>query len=442
MCKKLIGAVILIAAVFFSGSAMAMEFHHIGYEAISMGGAGVASSTGSFAAYYNPALLPEHKNSVNVSFSAMYGHREINIAEHIDNLADIDIDKTIADLENYYNGGLVGTVPSSVQQNVKTIKSELRALSVKNGIQMTPSIALGIQAGNFGFGAYMVSEASASAVIDSNHLDLIFYEEISGKYIKYNEVTNSFSILTGNGAQQYNNESIQYALDEKLTKINLYGLAYIEIPIAYGRRFATEFGNINVGGAFKIMPGYTFEYSLDIDSESGDLTDAWQDYYEESTTFGIDLGLLYKPSIVKNLSIGLVVKNLNTPEFDTATGGTIEAAPLVRTGIAYDLLGDSITLALDLDLTKNETYISNYYSQYIGGGINFHPLSWLSLRAGITQNIQESDEGTILTGGLGLGVKWLQLDVAGQYGTKSGTIGGNDIPRVAKIQIALVSKWN
>ena len=73
------------------------------------------------------------------------------------------------------------------------------------------------------------------------------------------------------------------------------------------------------------------------------------------------MGLLYKPPLLKSLSIGLVAKNLNTPEFDTASGNVLKADPLVRAGIAYDLLLDRLTLALDADLTKNETFIENYW---------------------------------------------------------------------------------
>ena len=56
-------------------------------------------------------------------------------------------------------------------------------------------------------------------------------------------------------------------------------------------------------------------------------------------------------------------------------------------------------------------------------------------------NMKESVEGTVLTGGLSLGVKWLQIDVAGQYSMKEGEFDGSKIPRYSKVQIALVSKW-
>jgi hypothetical protein len=92
-------------------------------------------------------------------------------------------------------------------------------------------------------------------------------------------------------------------------------------------------------------------------------------------------------------------------------------------------------------LTSNETFIPDYESQFIGGGINFHPFSWLSLRGGAMTNMKEKDEGMIWTAGLGFGLKWFQLDLSGQYSSKESEYDGNTIPRYGRVQVAIVSKW-
>lgn len=153
------------------------------------------------------------------------------------------------------------------------------------------------------------------------------------------------------------------------------------------------------------MPAYTYDLNVNIDTESGDISDVLKDAEKQDTSFGVDFGLLYKPPILSDLSIGLVAKNINTPEFETISGDTLEVKPQVRAGLAYDFLGDLITIAIDADLTNNETFIPDYESQFIGGGINFHPFSWLSLRGGAMTNTQEKDEGIIWTAGLGFGLK-------------------------------------
>ena len=456
MTRRCVNVLVGLSLVFLSLSVHAVEFQSLGFDALSMGGAGVASSSGPFAPYYNPALLPEHKHKLQVSISAMAGYREVNVAEHIDALSEIDIEDTIDQLAtgsgiDYSNlptsapnvgDSIPVTAPTDVKNDVSTIKRELRALSVQNGIQLMPSVCLGIQNGNIGVGAYGVSEATAHAVIDPNRLDLIYEHEDGGQtyYIEYNDVNNTF-IRQSQAA--YEARSFEYAIggEGNTTYLQLTGLAYLEIPISYGHKFNTEFGELNCGGSFKLMPGYTYDYKSRIDTESGDISDELEDYQEKDTAYGVDLGLLFKPKTLSRLSIGLVGKNLNTPEFDKASGGTMEVDPQLRTGAAYDFPGGWVTLAFDADLTNNDTFIPGYNAQFMGGGINFHPFNWLSLRGGLMKNLKESDEGTILTAGLGLGAKWLQLDVAAQYSTEDGEYDGEKIPRYGKVQVALVSKW-
>jgi hypothetical protein len=109
--------------------------------------------------------------------------------------------------------------------------------------------------------------------------------------------------------------------------------------------------------------------------------------------------------------------------------------------MAYTFPYDRLTFAMDIDLTANDSLIPGYKEQYIGGGLAFTPVSWFSLRGGVMKNMKDSDEGAILTAGLGIGSKWFQLDVAGQYATEKGTFDGEDIPRYGRIQAAIVSKW-
>ena len=47
----------------------------------------------------------------------------------------------------------------------------------------------------------------------------------------------------------------------------------------------------------------------------------------------------------------------------------------------------------------------------------------------------------IFTGGLGIGCKWVQLDLSAQISTEEAEFDGNTIPRHARAQLALVSKW-
>jgi hypothetical protein len=434
MCRRLLHFFVFIVSILIAIPAFAVEFQPLGFEASSMGGAGVASARGSYAPYYNPALLAEHKHGMQISISAGVGVREVNISDSIDTLSEIDIDDT---LDEFASNAVIGDpVPPDVQNDIAAITDALTVLTKQNGVQLMPSANLGMQMGNYGFGVYGVSEATAIAIVDPNRLDFIVEE--GGFYLKYDESTGLYDF---SNQTEYEASSLEYAIDQGLTYLELTGLAYLEVPIAYGRSFPTSLGKLNCGISFKIMPAYTYDLNVKIDTESDDISDAMKDAEKRDTGFGVDFGLLYKPPILSNFSLGLVAKNINTPEFETIEGDTLEVKPQVRAGLACDLLGDILTLAIDADLTSNETFIPDYESQFIGGGVNFHPFSWLSLRGGAMSNTREKDEGIIWTAGLGFGLKWFQLDLSAQYSSKEGEFDGTTIPRYGRAQVSIVSKW-
>lgn len=435
MCVLVRGCLVIILCCLVSLQAYAGAFAPIGAESISMGGAGVASARMCYAPYYNPALLAEAQHTYDIGFALEASVREVDLAEHIDKLSDINIDNTLTVLEDPLAN--ISQVPNALN-DVSLFIGELRQIPLKNGLQLMPGIDLGCQIKNAGFGFYTVSEATANAVIDQNHLDIIVQNTGAGPpYYRYDPVNGSYSV---SNETEYRASSLQYALDNGLTYLDLTGLAYVEIPLAYGYGFDTPYGKLDVGGSIKIMPGYTLDKNIKINTESGDVNTDLREDRKSSTSWGIDLGLLYKLSSLPGLAVGLVGKNLNTPKFKTASDD-LKVKPQVRMGLAYVFLPDKLSAALDLDLTKNETFIPGYDSQYIGGGLNYQPVGWLALRGGLMQNLTESSEGTIVTFGLGLGPRWLQFDLAAMASTKTAQYQGSSIPRYAKVQLGLSSTW-
>jgi hypothetical protein len=139
-----------------------------------------------------------------------------------------------------------------------------------------------------------------------------------------------------------------------------------------------------------------------------------------------------------------VAKNLNAPKFDFADGSTYTVDPLVRAGVAYNIL-DSLQIAADYDITSNKTLNSDVESQMLGGGLNYEPFTdffALSLRGGLMQNLHSGDQaGLIYTAGLGIGVKWFQLDLSGQMSGNSNSVNGTTVPEYTKVNLALISRW-
>jgi hypothetical protein len=427
MKKRLLVTAIILAGVFIFNNASAIEFMPVGSDSISMGGAGVASAKGGYAPYYNPALLAGYKNNTDIVFAVSAGMRNINLADKIDKLADMKVEDSIDSLSN-----IDPTDLSKVEQyrsdivNVGNFINELLTIDTKNGLQASPGFNLGCQIKQFGIGLYTVSDAVANAVIDQTRTELIIKTELAGGtiYPMYDPNNPNLVVNPDVGVDYYNAHSVEYALNNGDTYINLTGLAYVEIPVSGGYRFNTAIGNIDVGGSLKLMPGYTVDKDIKIDTSSSDVISDIRKDTKSSVSWGIDLGLLYSPKGLEKLSVGVVGKNLNTPQFKIASGGHLKAKPLARVGVAYDIIDDKLVAALDADLTKNETYLPDYYSQYIGGGLNFSPVDWFSVRAGLMQNIQESAEGLIITAGLGIGHRLFQVDLSALSSTKTAKVKG------------------
>lgn len=427
----------IIAFLFlgFCASAQAREFQPIGYESISMGGAGVASAKGSMAGYYNPALLARSTYAAEVGVSVGVAAREHNLANNIDQLSQADFSDAVSRV-----AGNALTPGSNTQADRDALTTSQAILSNmaggQNGLALMPSAALGIQVKRVGVGIYGTSDATASAVVDPNHLALSIAN--AGSYYSYDPVTNTYAPIL---QSVYDASSLEYALNNGLTYVKLSGLAVAELPVSYGHPIDLAVGKLGLGASLKYMNAKTYNASIKIDTASGDIGDQLDGKDKSSTAMGVDAGVLFTPTAFERLTVGLVGKNINSPSFETVVSGeNYKVEPQYRAGLNMMLLS-SLDLALDMDLTSNKTFIGGIDAQYLGGGLNFHPASWFSLRAGAMKNLASSEEGTVVTAGLGFGLKWLQIDAAAQMSTSKGYFDGQEVPRYARANVSLVSRW-
>lgn len=406
-------------------SLSAIAFESIGYKASGMGGAGVANAAGSLAAYYNPALLAEEKYDVELSLGAGITVRDSGLGQSADELNDLGF----TDLIDRASENVVVMLP---EDKDKLIEAKNIAIDMDgDALQAAPRGYLGVQVKNFGVGVYGYSDAVGTAVVDQEHDQLIFQN--NGNYVKLEDNGD----ITSSNQAAYEATSLEYALNNNLTYTDVEGVAIAEVPLSYGHRFDTVVGALSIGGSLKFMHGVTYFDKIDLDDS--DSSGSSEKKEKSSANLGVDIGLLYQP--IRNLSIGLVGKNLNSPSFETTNGfDDVTVDPMFRAGIAYDLF-DSLEIAADLDLTKNSTFMDDVDSQMIGGGLDFHPLSWFSLRGGAMHNIGDDISGLIYTAGLGIGAKWLQLDLSGQMGNQWGTFDGTDYPKYTSVNLALISRW-
>lgn len=412
-----------ITSACIAASASAMEFQVLGAKAASMGGAGIATSPSSLAAYNNPALLANNPEKFSLHLGGGIGLKDTGAGKAVGDLSRVDF----SGVSTLVNDGTVSDLTAGQEATLTQAQGIIRTMDGK-GIGMNPTVDLGLSFGSMGTGIFVTSDIGAVANIDQNHLDLIYAE--GGAY--YDILTNSAKTLA-----EYQASSLQYAIENGLTNLDVAGLAVAEIPFAYGRAFNTEYGSVSVGGAAKIMSGKTFTKALALDNDNA--FDNLDQNVIDTTTFGIDLGLAYKPTFSKNLTLALVGKNLNSPAFAVYGQDDYKIQPAVRAGAAYKLT-DIIEFAFDADLTENKS-LTQYNTRYVGGGINLD-LAALEINAGLMKNIASNDQaGLIYTAGIATGPDWLHFELSAQMASKSGEIDRTAYPMQAMVNFAISSAF-
>ena len=225
-------------------------------------------------------------------------------------------------------------------------------------------------------------------------------------------------------------------LSSNTSSLRLYGASIMEIPLSFGWAFNE---NISVGGNLKAMIGRV--YGTDVlvfDDNVADALKNADNNYRQTVTWGVDLGAMVR---VKMLNLGLTARNLNTPTFDGPTVGVVrypnyEIKPSATFGAAFIPL-EWITLAADVDLTRNSTVISTYESQMLRLGAEFNLLHFLALRAGYSTNLAEDDIGGLVHAGIGINLWAVRFDVAGAMSLEKTTYDGNTVPREARVGLQL-----
>ena len=480
--KKMMTAVALLG-LSLPVMANAASFQPLGKT--GMGGAGVAVTTDAFASYWNPAGLAFYEKSFSAKFNGGVG---INInsalAENTDRLSKLDFNS------------LNGLNASSASNSTDALKSAseatqfigiLKDIDSKGGmLTFSPGGALAFQYNNFGLGAFASSEmniyvnnvdtlnilpannnttipqfASSLGATTGRPATVLFstsqYASIVSAFGGNNAVvdtlerqlasSNKSGLPTDQLAQALVDLGNSFggtgaSIDNNTTSLAVKGMLLNEVPIAYGYKFDfKKYGQLGVGGAVKVMMGTVYGSIIKIEDAKGssNIVKKITDTRTDSTAVGVDLGVAWRKELplIGQFNAGLVGKNLNSPEFDNPTGfaGKTKVEPQVRFGVACDPT-TWLTIAADMDMTKNKTLAEGRDSQNIGGGLEAHA-SWIALRLGAFKNLAETDGKPVLTGGLSLGPQWMRFDIDAAVATATGIYDNKSYPREAKVEFGL-----
>jgi hypothetical protein len=340
--------------------AMAVEFAIVGSRAAGMGGAGVAVTTDAYATYWNPAGLAMVKSmDIRIQGTGQVTDR-VGIFNALDDLNDFNTNDT----------------SSANQAKAQNIANEIN----QPGATISGVGAAGLYVkGHFGehaFGFNVSDVATAGAFV------------------------NTPLQVTTSGGQT--NIAGQMALR---------GLEARQAAVSYAYAFADKRFSVGVTG--KIIQGAAYNNTANL---QGGLDPNLQDNFgkaEISTSYGIDLGAMYRPS--SWLKFGVVAKDINQPTFDAPGGLQYKLTPQVRGGVAVNPWS-TMTITADMDITSNQTLVPGLKSQVLSLGMEQTILSeFLSFRVGTYKNVQDAGSIFTPTAGLGLRVYSFRLDVAGGY---------------------------
>lgn len=354
---------LLLAASALPSHGSATEFVIVGPRAMGMGGAGVAVTTNALAIYWNPAGL------------AMTQTVDIRIQGGGLAIDRLGLGDALNDLEKFNTSD---TSPANL----------VRAQSIADRVNRS--------------GAAVSVNGSAGLYV-KGHLG----EHAFG--------FNASDVATGGGfvsipvqASQPGGPGTPISAAGQMA---LRGLEVRQLAFSYAYAFSDK--TFSIGITAKVIQGASYNGFTDLQSGSGVST---TDHFGKptiSTTYGIDLGAIYRPS--SWFRLGIVAKDINKPILDAAGGGELKLDPQVRIGVAFNPYS-TLTLTADVDVTANKTFVPGVKNQLLSLGLEQTILSeFLSFRIGTFKNMQDASTPFVPTAGLG--IRWFNFraDAGGGY---------------------------
>ena len=339
----------------------AVEFAVVGPRAAAMGGAGVAGTSDAFATYWNPAgLVVSRSVDVRGQFTAHATDR-------------LGVINTLDDI-------------NSINKNDTSAANQARLQGLLNRLN--------------------APGANVSAVGDA------------GVYAKFNIGAHAFGISIADVATGGLFTATPLTAVVSGTNLAVTGsmagkaLEARQLTFSYATSFLD--GTLAIGATGKAIQGAAYNATvqvLDAASETGVKDNIGK--AQLSTKLGLDLGAIYRPTAWAKA--GIVAKDINEPAFDAPNGERYKLGAQIRGGLAVTPW-ETMTIAVDGDITSNKTLIPGLKSQVIGVGLEQTLLGEsLALRAGASKNLQDAASKVLPTAGLGLKLWVLRLDLGGGY---------------------------
>lgn len=423
------------AALFVTSSAaMAVPFSSFDARSMAMGGVGVAVGNAATAPLFNPALLSITREDDD--FALVLPTIGIRVA---------DPDKLSDSIDKFQSGNYVTNLTNSITTlnnaiataNTTPTAANITAMQVAAGtVGNTTLPAVSTQLATLNNKPITVDGGVATVVsIPGNQLGIAFYANgvvTAGGLFQYKDkptldnlslhisclstaadttAINACNTTYGGGANpNFNNTTLQ-------SSVNFRGVMLSEMGLA----FSSDLGYMTWGLTPKIVKAQLFDVPINVNNTNQTGVSS-SDYQANYSMTNIDLGVATYDKI--GWRTGLVIKNVIPYTLDfkkaptpgatpVANGQTLTLRPLVRVGVSHTTSWS--TVALDIDVTRNDPAGFEQSTQYIALGGELNAWDWVQLRAGYRVDMVNSARN-VTSVGLGLspfGVPHFDIAVAG-----------------------------
>ena len=354
-CSPWLRMAILLVASAWPSYGLAAEFVIVGPRAMGMGGAGVAVTTNALATYWNPAGLAMTQTvDIRVQGGGLaIDRRGLGDALH--------------DLENFTTSD---TSPDNLARG-QSIADRINRPGATVSVNGSAGLYLKGHLGEHAFGFNVSDVATGGGFVSTP--------------VQASQPGGPGTPITVAG------------------QMALRGLEARQLAFSYAYAFSDK--TFAIGITAKVIQGAAYNGSTDLTGGSGVSTTDHFGKPNISTTYGIDLGAIYRPSSWARFAV--VAKDINKPTFDAAGGGELTLEPQVRFGVAINPYS-SLTLSADVDATSNKTFVPGVKNQLLSLGLEQTILSeFLSFRVGTFKNMQDASTPFVPTAGLG--IRWFNF---------------------------------
>ncbi|NLH39362.1 MAG: conjugal transfer protein TraF [Elusimicrobia bacterium] len=259
------------------------------------------------------------------------------------------------------------------------------------------------------------------------------------------EISNEAVQYSSDAGEIIKNVATGGSFDDNKSNINLKAASFFEAAIGYGR-YVNFLPGLAIGGNIKVIQGNiankTFEFLKE--DETKDVFDDFLDNKESSMKPAFDLGFLWDvnqkyPKIPLHPTLGLTIRNINSPSFDGPTG-KYKLDRQARFGVSLRPF-NWWHLSADVDLTENDTEVDGYKSRELAFGTEINIINRksfnLPLRLGLMKNLANSNSSTMYTAGLGLTFAYIHFDVAAGISSGETEIDGDKYPEKGQVVASL-----